>query len=80
MSHTELKGLLTRLHDTFADNAPSPQVNALMQKMEQHLQADKVAPEISDTASHLLVEVEGEHPQATTIVLDIIEILDRMGV
>jgi len=80
MSHTELKGLLTRLHDTFADNAPSPQVSALMQKMEQSLQDGKVAPEIADAASDMLVEVEGVHPKATQVMMDMIEILDRMGV
>ena len=80
MSHTELKGLLTQLHDTFSGNAPSAEVNALMQKMQQSLQNGKVEPEIADAASDLLVEVEGQHPQATQLVLDIIEILDRMGV
>ena len=80
MSHTQLTGLLTQLHDTFAGNAPSAEVNALMQKMQQSLQNGKVAPEIADAASELLVEVEDAHPKATALVLDIIEILDRMGV
>ena len=80
MSHTEIKNLLSQLHDTFAGNAPSPAVNALMQQMEQSLQNGKVAPEIADAASEMLAEIEGEHPKATQLVLDIIEILDRMGV
>lgn len=80
MSHKEIQGLLAQLHDTFAGNAPSPEVSALMQKMEQSVQNGKVEPEIADAASDLLVEVEGVHPKATQLVLDIIEILDRMGV
>jgi hypothetical protein len=80
MSHKELQSLLTQLHDTFSGNAPSAAVGALMQKMQQSLQNGKVEPEIADSASDLLVEVEGAHPKATQLVLDIIEILDRMGV
>lgn len=80
MSHTEINNLLTRLHDTFGGNAPSPQVAELMQKMQQHVQTSGVEPEISDTASDLLLEVEAEHPDATIIVLDIIEVLDKMGI
>jgi hypothetical protein len=80
MSQTEIKNLLTRLHDTFAGNAPSPQINELMQKMEQHLKSSEVDPEISDTASDLLLEVEAENPNATIVVLDIIELLDKMGI
>lgn len=80
MSHQDIQGLLTQLHDTFAGNAPSAEVNALMQKMQQSLQNGKVEPEIADSASDLLIEVEGTHPRATQIVLDIIEILDRMGI
>ncbi len=80
MSHTEIKSLLTQLHDTFGGSAPSPHINELMQKMQQHVQSGKVEPEISDTASDLLLEVESEHPDATVIVLNIIEILDKMGI
>lgn len=80
MSHTEIKNLLTQLHDTFGGSAPSPQVNELMQKMQQHVQTSTVEPEISDTASDLLLEVEAEHPDATIIVLNIIEALDKMGI
>ncbi len=80
MSHKEIHGLLTQLHDAFAGNAPSPQVSALMQKMQQSVQNGKVEPEIADAASDLLIEVEGHHPKATQLVLDIIEILDRMGI
>jgi len=80
MSHGEIKNLLTQLHDTFAGNAPSPQVNELMNKMQQHLESGSVEPEISDTASDLLLEVEAEHPDATIIVLNIIEMLDKMGI
>jgi len=80
MSHTEIKSLLTQLHDTFGGNAPSPQVNELMQKMQQHVHTGSIEPEISDTASDLLLEVEAEHPDATIIVLNIIEILDKMGI
>lgn len=80
MSHSEIKNLLTRLHDTFGGNAPSPQVEELMARMQQHVQNSTVEPEISDTASDLLLEVEAEHPKATAIVLDIIERLDKMGI
>jgi len=80
MSQTEIKSLLAQLHDAFGGNAPSPSINELMQKMQQHVQANKIEPEISDTSSDLLLEVEAEYPDATVIVLNIIEILDRMGI
>lgn len=80
MSHSEIKNLLTQLHDTFGSNAPSPQVSALLEKMQQHLQTSNIEPDISDTASDLLLEVEAEHPDATITVLNIIEILDKMGI
>ena len=80
MSQAEIKNLLTQLHDTFAANAPSPAINELMKKMQQSVQGGKVEPEIADAASDLLVEVEGAHPKAMQLVLDIIEILDRMGI
>jgi len=80
MSQTEIKNLLTQLHDSFAGNAPSPQVGELITKMQQHVQTSTIAPEISDTASDLLVEIESENPAATTVVLNIIELLDKMGI
>lgn len=80
MSHTEIKSLLTQLHDTFAGNAPSPQVAALIEKMNQQVTTSSIHPDISDAASDLLLEVEAEHPDATVIVLNIIEILDKMGI
>lgn len=80
MSQVEIKNLLTQLHDIFGSNAPSAEVNALMQKMQQHVAGGKIEPEIADTASDLLIEVEAEHPDATVAVLNIIEILDRMGI
>jgi hypothetical protein len=84
MSNTEISSLLTRLHDSFGDNAPSPQIQQLMKKMQEHLhESSKPAegePDISDTASTLLAEVEAEHPDATAIVLNMIETLDKMGI
>lgn len=80
MSNTEITSLLTQLHDSFGSNAPSPQIKELMDKMQQHVQTATVAPEVSDTASDLLLEVEAEHPNGTVIVLNIIETLDKMGI
>lgn len=78
MPTPEVKSLLTQLHQSFGDNAPSPQVKQLLDEMQR--QADSANPDMSDAASNLLLELEGEHPQATSIVLRIIEILDSMGI
>lgn len=78
MPTPEVKSLLTQLHQSFGDNAPSPQVKQLLDEMQR--QADSPNPDMSDAASNLLLELEGEHPQATSIVLRIIEILDSMGI
>ena len=78
MSHTDIKNLLSQLHDTFGSNAPSPQIAELMAQMQRQL--DSGNADVSDAASELLLEVEAEHPDATAIVLNIIEVLDRMGI
>jgi len=79
MSHNDIRNLLSRLHDSFGGNAPSPQVHQLMEQMQQQLQAGGDEA-LSDSASALLAEVEGEHPDGTALVLEIIEVLDRMGI
>lgn len=78
MPTPEVKSLLTQLNNSFGNNAPSPQVKQLLDEMQR--QADSANPDMSDAASSLLLELEGEHPQATSIVLRIIEILDSMGI
>ena len=79
MSHPQIENLLTRLHDSFGGNAPSPAIRQLMEQMQQQVKAGQDG-DLGDSASALLVEIEGEHPQGTTLVLEIIEILDRMGI
>jgi hypothetical protein len=83
MSNTEIKSLLTQLHDSFGSSSPSPQISRLMQDMQLQLDGAKPGagePDLSDNASALLAEVEAEHPDATVVVLNIIEMLDRMGI
>ena len=76
MPQQHLENLITRLHDEFNPGQSSPQQQQLLDEL-----LNKPAhPSMKDSANLLLESLEVEHPQAASIVREIIETLSRLGV
>lgn len=84
MARQKIEGLLTQLHERFADSDTSPQQEALLQQLQGQL-AEWEGPVPADgnvvtTAELLLEEVKEEHPHLSLIVKEIIDALGRIGI
>lgn len=84
MAKQKVEGLLSQLHEKFADSDTSPQQEALLQQLQSHL-AEWEGPlpadgNIVNTAELLLETVEEEHPHLSRIVKEIIDALGRIGI
>ncbi len=84
MARQKVEGLLTQLHERFADSDTSPQQEALLQQLQGQL-AEWDGPLPADgnvvtTAELLLEEVKEKHPQLSRIVKEIIDVLGQLGI
>jgi hypothetical protein len=84
MPREKIKGLLSQLHEKFADSETSPQQEALMQQLQSQL-SDWEGPKPADgsvvtTAEMLLEEVEEKHPQLSMLLKEILEALGNIGI
>jgi len=83
MPKHHIEGLITQLHDRFADSDTSPQQEAMLARMKSQLaewQGPKPPKDFTETAEMLLQEVEEEHPKAAGLVREIINALNSIGV
>ncbi len=83
MPKHHIEGLITQLHDRFADSDTSPQQEAMLARMKSQLaewQGPKPPEDFTETAEMLLQEVEEEHPKAAGLVREIINALNSIGV
>ena len=78
-----IEGLITQLHEKFADSDTSPQQEAMLTQMQSQLsewEGPKPDDDFLETAELLLQEVEEDHPLAAKIVHEIINTLNNIGV
>jgi hypothetical protein len=84
MAKQKIEGLLTQLHEKFADSDTSPQQEALLQQLRSQLEEwEGPVPadgNVVNTAELLLETVEAEHPHLSRIVKEIIDVLGRIGI
>ncbi len=83
MPKQHIEGLLTQLHEKFADGDTSPQQEAMLAQMQSQLaewEGPKPSGDFTETAELLLQEIEDEHPKAARIIREIINTLGNIGV
>lgn len=84
MPRQHLQNLITRLHQEFSPGQSSPQQQALLNELQQHLhnsgEQAPADPSLTDSANLLLESLEIDHPQAAGIVREIIATLGRLGI
>lgn len=83
MPKRHIEGLITQLHDKFADSETSPQQEAMLARMRSQLaewEGPKPPADFFETAEMLLQEMEEEHPKAAGLVREIINALNSIGV
>jgi hypothetical protein len=75
---------MSSLHDQFGDDEISAQQQQLMQDLESHIhgmnEAAPVDPNIQETLTLLLDDVEERHPQSAAIIREVMEALKNMGI
>jgi hypothetical protein len=84
MPREKIEGLLSQLHEKFADSETSPEQEALMQQLQSQL-SDWEGPKPADgsvvtTAEMLLEEVEEMHPQLSLLLREMLEALGNIGI
>jgi hypothetical protein len=84
MPKQTLQNLISNLHDQFGDDETSAQQQQLMQALESHIhgmdEAAPVDPNVQETLTLLLDDVEVRHPQAAGIIREVMEALKNMGI
>ena len=83
MPKERIAGLITELHDTFGDDVTSEQQKALLAAMAENAHAigeNEHNVTMLETANLLLEEISEDHPQAASIVRQIIKLLGDIGV
>lgn len=83
MPKQHIEGLLTQLHEKFADSDTSPQQEEMLARMQSQLadwEGPKPPEDFTETAEILLQEIEDDHPTASRLVREIINTLNNIGV
>ena len=84
MPKQTLQNLISTLHEQFGDDITSPQQQQLMQNLENHIHAmdesDPADPDIQETLTLLVENVEVRHPQAAALIREVMEALKNMGI
>ena len=83
MPKQHIEGLISELHDRFADSDTSPQQEAMLAQMKSGLaewEGPKPSEDFRTTAERLLQEMEEDHPRTAAVVHEIINTLNNIGV
>ncbi|MDO3387012.1 DUF4404 family protein [Gilvimarinus sp. SDUM040013] len=84
MAQENLNQLIGRLHELFGSDEESPAQQRLMAELTRHTHAEGTQeepdPKPLDTLESMLEEFEGEHPQVSAVLGQIITTLKNMGV
>lgn len=77
-------GLISDLHERFADDSVSKEQVQLLSDVQQHIhelgEADTPEPDFIDALEVLVTDLEVEHPTASGILRNLVETLKNMGV
>jgi hypothetical protein len=81
MAKQHIEGLLSRLHEKFADSDTSPQQQALMQQLSGQL-GGPTPPDgsVVTTTEMLLLELQYSHPHIALILRELIKELGNIGI
>ncbi|MBU2886006.1 DUF4404 family protein [Gilvimarinus agarilyticus] len=84
MSNDNLDQLIGRLHELFGTEDESPAQQRLMAELARHTHAtgsdEQLDPRPLDTLEEMLDEFEGEHPQVSAVLGQVITSLKNMGI
>lgn len=84
MPKQTLQNLMSNLHDQFGDDETSIQQQQLMQALESHIhgmdEAAPVDPDIQETLTLLVEDIEVRHPQSAAVIREVMEALKNMGI
>ena len=83
MPKQHIEGLISELHDKFADSDTSPQQEAMLAQMKSELaewEGPKPSEDFRTTAERLLQEMEEDHPRTAAVIHEIINTLNNIGV
>jgi len=85
MPKEQAKALIGEWHERFFENAEtSVQQKDLMMRLDAHIhelsEQDPVDPTMMDAVELYLTELESDHPQAATVVRQLLETLKNIGV
>jgi hypothetical protein len=83
MARQHIEGLLSKLHERFADSDTSPEQEALLRQLQSQL-TDWEGPTPPDgsvvtTAEMLLEELQEKHPQVAQALRELIDALGKIG-
>ena len=84
MAKDQALGLITEMHERFADDSISQEQQALMASLQQHVheldEATPVDPSLVDSVELLVSELEAEHPLGASVLRQLAEVLKNIGV
>lgn len=84
MPKEQAKALITELHDKFGDDITSGQQQDLMMRLNAHIhelgEKDPVDPTMMDAVELYLNELENDHPQAATVVKQLLDTMKNIGI
>ena len=83
MAKKKIEGLISNLHQRFADSETSPEQEALLAQMQSQLsewQGPKPDNNLAETTEMLLNDLEEKHPKAAAVARDILDTLAQIGI
>jgi hypothetical protein len=84
MPKEQVQHLITDLHDRFGDDLSSPQQQELLSQVQAHIhnmdEAAPADPSFLETVEHFVTDIEAEHPNAASVLAQVLDILKNMGV
>jgi Mg-chelatase subunit ChlI len=84
MPKEKVAHLITDLHDRFGDDLVSPQQQSLLEQVKTHAhemdEAEPADPDFLQVVETFVTEVESEHPNAASILKQVLDTLKNIGV
>ncbi|WNO11402.1 DUF4404 family protein [Teredinibacter sp. KSP-S5-2] len=84
MPRAKVTNLISKLHETFGDDATSPEQERLMMEINSHMQDwQGKHPEdasLIETVELLVTQLEESHPKSASIAKEIVNVLRDIGV
>lgn len=84
MPKQKIENLMSELHETFGDSEVSPEQEALLKSVEEHIHSsselEAPEPNLLESLELLVTEIEEDHPRASAVVAEILRTLRNIGV